>query len=280
MEKTTSFQYSDDELRRLHDTLYELLGEVARVCDRHGIAYFIIGGTAIGAHFWQGIIPWDDDIDIGMTRDNYERFLAIAPDALRPAYFLQWQATDPHVPFYFAKVRKNDTLFCENQFKDIRMHQGIYVDIFPFDKVPDSPRKERLQHRLFNFFNGSLIAKEIWQYNKLGKCQADTPRHIGWPGAVVFRLMSLLPKTLLFRLTRRVQTWYNNKPYTRCKNIATRSEWLFIDEAEHPRTVTLGPLRVTAPADLQAYLLHHYTHIEKHVPQAQRINHRPAALHF
>ena len=275
-----NYEYTADELQQLHQTLYEILGEIARVCDKCHIPYFITGGTAIGAFFWEGIIPWDDDIDIGMTRENYERFLQVAPTELRPQYFLQWVKTDPHVPFYFAKVRKNGTLFCENQFRKIPMHQGIYVDIFPFDRIPDRRWQEMLQHRVMNFFTGCYIAKEIWQYAKLGECDVEVPRPIGWPQAVVLKAVSKLPKLLLYKLVKWSQTWFNGGHHARCKNIATASEWLLVHEAEHPQTVKLGPLSVSAPADLSAYLHHHYTHLRKDWPEEQRVNHRPAQLKF
>ena len=96
------------------------------MCQKHNIPYFVIGGTAIGALYDQAILPWDDDIDIGMTRENYNKFLKVAPEELGPSYFLSWIETDPHTPYYFAKVKKNDTLFVEEMFKNVPMHPGIF----------------------------------------------------------------------------------------------------------------------------------------------------------
>lgn len=127
-------KYTAEELDLLHAELYDILGETIRVCQKHNIPYFVIGGTAIGALYDQAILPWDDDIDIGMTRENYNKFLKVAPGELGPSYFLSWIETDPHTPYYFAKVKKNDTLFVEEMFKNVPMHPGIFVDIFPFDK--------------------------------------------------------------------------------------------------------------------------------------------------
>ena len=106
-------KYTAEELDLLHAELYDILGETIRVCQKHDIPYFVIGGTAIGALYDQAILPWDDDIDIGMTRENYNKFLKVAPGELGPSYFLSWIETDPHTPYYFAKVKKNDTLFVE-----------------------------------------------------------------------------------------------------------------------------------------------------------------------
>ena len=75
-------KYNSDILRHLHSELKQTLSEVVRVCEAAGIPYFIQGGTAIGSHFFDDIVPWDDDIDLGMTRENYERFLREAPALL------------------------------------------------------------------------------------------------------------------------------------------------------------------------------------------------------
>mgnify|MGYP002915200841 CR=1 FL=1 len=71
-------QYTPEELTQLHQVLYEILEEIVRICDKHNIPYFVIGGTAIGALYDKAILPWDDDIDIGMKREDYNKFLQIA----------------------------------------------------------------------------------------------------------------------------------------------------------------------------------------------------------
>lgn len=152
-------QYTSQELEKLHEVLYEILAEVVRICTKHDIPYFVIGGTAIGALYDKAILPWDDDIDIGMKRDDYERFLRVAPEELGDAYFLSWLGTDPHTPYHFAKVKKNNTLFVEDNFKTVPMHQGIFVDIFPFDRIPDNRCLRRIQFEAVNFLKCCLIGK-------------------------------------------------------------------------------------------------------------------------
>ena len=128
-------KYTAKELDLLHAELYDILGETIRICRKHDIPYFVIGGTAIGALYDRAILPWDDDIDIGMARKDYNRFLEVAPRELGDSYFLSWIETDPHSPYYYAKVKKNNTLFVEEMFKNVPMHPGIFVDIFPFDRT-------------------------------------------------------------------------------------------------------------------------------------------------
>lgn len=123
-----------EQSRHLKEIELEILWEVDRICRENGISYFLDSGTMLGAARHGGFIPWDDDIDLGMIRDDYERFCAIAQGQLGDGYFLQTPMTDPQSPYGFAKVRKEGTVFIENASIQSR-HRGIWVDIFPYDAV-------------------------------------------------------------------------------------------------------------------------------------------------
>ena len=134
MRKQTEL-YSDKELEQLHHTELQILKEITRICQENNITFFAIYGTMLGAIRHQGIIPWDDDIDVAMLREDYDKFISIAKSELKPGYFLQHFTTDKNTSVYFAKVRKNNTVFMEKGFKNVDTHNGIFVDIFPFDPV-------------------------------------------------------------------------------------------------------------------------------------------------
>lgn len=273
--------YTPEELERLQATLYQILAEIKRICEKHGIRYFITGGTAIGAYFWGRILPWDDDVDVGMPRADYERFARIAQEEMGEDYFLQTPETDPHVPFFFMKVRMNGTEFNEGNFRKLKMHQGIYVDIFPFDRMPLSKRAERIQHEVLFFLNGLFIAKEIWQWKHCGQCDIEEPRPRGFWACLMTRiLITLLPKRLIYRLMVRTQTWFNNSRSAFYKNIITPSERVAEDDITHARLVKLGNLEVAAPRDLLQYLNNHYGKVRKDIPEEMKVNHRPYKLKF
>ena len=272
-------RYKEQELQRLQDALYETLGEVDRICRKHDIRYFVTGGTAIGAYFWQKMLPWDDDIDVGMMRSDYERFAKVAQQELGDRFFLQSPDTEPHTPFYFMKVRMNGSRFSECTFKHIDMHQGIFVDIFPFDKIPRQKWLERLQHKVVFFLNGLFIAKEIWQWKHCGRCDIPEPRKRGWLPCFFTRLLiSLLGKRTIYKMMYGVQTIFNGRNLNEVKNIITRSEHLPIADIEHTQTVALGPLQVCAPRDLLLYLNNHYGSVRKDIPDEMKVSHRPEEL--
>ena len=88
--------------------------EVDRICKKYNLRYSIAGGTLLGAIRHQGFIPWDDDLDISMPREDYDKFIKIAQQELGKKYFLQTWDTDKNFVFPFAKIRENNTLFRRN----------------------------------------------------------------------------------------------------------------------------------------------------------------------
>lgn len=271
--------YTEDELKQLHSILHEILAEIARVCELLHIQYFITGGTVIGAKFWKDIIAWDDDIDIGMKRENYNRFLKEAPQVLKKDFFLQWFGSDPHTPFYFAKVRKSNTVFQEEISRDIKMHQGVYIDIFPFDKVPDNTGVRRWQRKTALFLNSCFVCKEIWPYKYFGKCSIDGP----WKESVfhvfIKKITScILSKKTIYNLMLKVKNSYNGKQTKFYGQVMMKSEFIPSDEIDKTSMVKFGDLTVEAPFDIDAYLTRHYGKVEKFPPMEMRVTHRPVKL--
>ena len=135
---------TDEQLRRLHRAQLHIAAQVKRVCDDHGLEYFLIAGSLLGAVRHGGFIPWDDDMDLGMTRESYDRFLEVAPRELGPDHFVQTLDSDPGYGQVFTKVRLNGTALVETSSTETSAHNGIFVDIFPFDSVPEQAWKQRV----------------------------------------------------------------------------------------------------------------------------------------
>ena len=126
----------DDKLRRLQLYELEMLNTFVRICERNGLRYYLTGGTLLGAVRHNGFIPWDDDIDVAMPREDYDRFARIADGELGSEYFFQSADTDPYYFLSYAKIRKNGTTVYEERFKNARFHKGVYIDVFPLDPCP------------------------------------------------------------------------------------------------------------------------------------------------
>ena len=274
-------QYAQERLRECQLKQLAILKEIDRICQKHGILYWLDGGTLLGAKRHGGFIPWDDDIDIAMGRDDLKRFETVAPAELPASLFLQTPKSDPNNG-PIIKVRDLNSLYLEHgdDFESGYV-KGIYVDIFPFDKIPKQRWLERLQHKIVFFLNGLFIATEIWQWKHCGKCDIPEPRKRGWLPCFFTRLLiTLFSKHTIYNIMYRVQTAFNGRKLPLCKNIITKSERVPIEDVKQAQSVTLGSLQVSAPKDLLLYLNNHYGSVRKDIPDEMKISHRPEELIF
>lgn len=125
-------------LPALHSVQLNLAAVLKAICLKNEIPYFLLFGTALGAVRHKGFIPWDDDMDFGMLRSDYDRFVLSCEVELPDGYFLQTTLRDRAFGLSFAKIRKDGTLFIERGMEHPNRHQGIFVDVFPLDEVPGS----------------------------------------------------------------------------------------------------------------------------------------------
>ena len=135
-----------DSLRRVQQTELDILEVVHNICVENNLKYSIAYGTLIGAVRHHGFIPWDDDIDICMPREDYERFIKIWPSYQFDGYILQNLDTDEDFTQNFTKIRKKNTTFLQKGEEKYKYNKGIFIDIFPGDRVPNSSIKRKIQY--------------------------------------------------------------------------------------------------------------------------------------
>jgi lipopolysaccharide cholinephosphotransferase len=135
-----------------------ILKSIDKICRENNITYYIAYGTALGAVRHKGFIPWDDDVDIIMLRDDYERFCSLPKAAFPQDLFLQTVYTDPEYPLPFAKIRKNNTAYVERGREKLHMHQGIFIDIFPLDYICEG-KFAKLKQRMWAEYQWILMAR-------------------------------------------------------------------------------------------------------------------------
>lgn len=128
-------------LQRLHEVETEMLVEIDRVCRKNNINYYMIAGTLLGAVRHKGFIPWDDDMDITMSRADFKRFLEVSEKDLCPDYYIECDETNPDYWYAIPKVCKKNTVFKNIQDSGLDENIGIYIDIFMLDNVPKADSK-------------------------------------------------------------------------------------------------------------------------------------------
>lgn len=126
-------------IERLHKVDMDIVKDVVRICDEHGFRYYMLGGTMLGAIRHKGFIPWDDDIDLGMPREDYERFLAIAAEELPERLKVVNYRNDPNYMYYITRVQDTDTKVVEERIGNDNKYTCASIDIFPIDGTPNNP---------------------------------------------------------------------------------------------------------------------------------------------
>lgn len=134
----------DKLLRQLQLTQLEMLKAVDDICTDNDIRYSLYAGTLLGAVRHKGFIPWDDDLDICMSRDDYNKFIELWPKVGHKGYTLQNKENSPTFTQSFTKVRKDHTTFLQDVNEKGCYHTGIFIDIFPIDRIPDGKLKRYL----------------------------------------------------------------------------------------------------------------------------------------
>jgi len=138
----------------LQNVILNMMEYLDKLCSLNGIEYYIIGGTALGAVRHGGFIPWDDDLDIAMTRDNYNKFIRLCRSEKFDNQNFYFQQETVDWPGYFSKVRLLGTHFEENAADESVPYEkrGLFIDVFPLDNVPDGKIA-----RIWWYFCGKML---------------------------------------------------------------------------------------------------------------------------
>ncbi|WP_051608637.1 phosphorylcholine transferase LicD [Selenomonas sp. FC4001] len=177
-----------EQLRAVQLIELEMLEEVDRICKKCGIRYNIIAGTLLGAVRHGGFIPWDDDADVALLRPEYEKFYRACQKELDTSRFIfQDYRNTPGYRWGYGKLRRKGTLFLREHQEHMPYHQGIFIDIFPLDNVPDG-RWERIWHNFHCF----CIRKVLW--SEVGRV-ADK----SWLMRKWYAFLSGIPRERIFK---------------------------------------------------------------------------------
>ena len=177
---------SPSPCRALQLAELDILKRLVQLCDRYGIPYFALGGTLLGAVRHQGFIPWDDDVDIGIPREEYRRFLAIAREELAAPYAVKTFWEDADYPYYFSRV-VNARVEVADRSAIQEKRQYAWIDIFPLDGMPSGRFRRTVQkYRL-------LYARLLFQYSRFSSLVSVALPNRPLHERLLIRLGRLLP---------------------------------------------------------------------------------------
>lgn len=127
-----------------------ILKDFIKVCEKNNLRYYLVSGSCLGAVRHKGFIPWDDDIDVGMPREDYNKLVTLQSD-FQERYFIQTYKTDKKYLYNFAKIRDCETTYIENNFMTTQINHGVWLDVFPLDgfsyEYEDSEKLEKVVRR-------------------------------------------------------------------------------------------------------------------------------------
>lgn len=190
-EKIANYQVSD-KMKKIWKIELDMLEQVERICNRHGLHYFLVHGTLLGAVRHKGFIPWDDDLDIAMSRKDYDTFLQVAERELEGEISVQNMWTEPDCFFgTFTRLRNASTTGIQERDIGHDCNQGIWIDILPYDYCVQDDRRFRLKEKRINHAYLLMLAKV---YGRDGKNLFPEKRFLWKPCSM---LMRFYPHTLL-----------------------------------------------------------------------------------
>lgn len=180
-------QLNEEMLRQLQMIQLEMLIEVDRICKKYCIHYNIIAGTLLGAIRHRGFIPWDDDADVALLRPEYEKFRKVCKTELDKSRFIfQDHRNTKGYRWGYGKLRRKNTLFLREYQEHLPYMQGIFIDIFPLDGVPDNYFLRSIKN-----FECFCVRKILW--SKVGKVAEKN----FWKKQV-YKLLDMIPERNVF----------------------------------------------------------------------------------
>lgn len=144
---------------RIHDVQTEMFSVLLETMNKLNIRYYFVHGSLLGALELEDFIPEDDDIDIAIFREDYNKLLSEGNKLLPSKYFIQSSINDNY-PLSFAKMRNNQTTFWQSSIQAYNCNQGIYIDIFPIDFCPQNEWLFNIRMKLLNIRINEKIAGE------------------------------------------------------------------------------------------------------------------------
>lgn len=257
-----------DDLTDLQNKEFEILKIFVEICEKLNIKYYLVCGSVLGAVKYKGFIPWDDDIDVGMYRKEYERFCAEAPKYLPEYYFLQTWKTEPNFPYIFAKIRDLRTTFIEKSNAELNIHHGVYIDIFPLDGFPkdESEQKALVRKKIKLDFKKACVFKVNENYSVKAKVLMKLERILGYHkrvNSIVAEIESLISK------------WDVEDSQIICNHGNWQKELEYANKEQYSEGiyVSFEGLKVRIPKNYDDYLTQKYGDWRADLPEEKKKGH-------
>lgn len=253
------------DIQALRNCQLEMLKIFIEICKQNNFQYFLIHGSCIGAVRHQGFIPWDDDIDVGMPREDYEKFSKCAKEILPTHLFFQTFQTDSEYPTSFGKIRNSNTTYIEKSSKNLNINHGIYMDVFPIDGVPSGKLAQKIQ-----IIQKTIYSISISRAYSLSVCPGETAFK-RFLTKIIYLLYPDISKTVIKR-----DNLFRKYPYSSSRFVSDLGGHCDIVSKDVFGKGTIGifeGLEVVLPEKYDEYLTQTYGDYMTLPPTEQQIGH-------
>lgn len=262
----------DLQKKKIQIAILMIAKDIEAICDKYNIPYFISSGTMLGAIRHKGFIPWDDDFDIGMKRREYDRFIEICKREMdQNKYFIQDEYTEENYAFSFCKIQLNNTYFMESFSENVPIKHGIFVDVFPYDNIPNN----EIKRRVFLIKN-HLLKNILWV-----KCGYGDDEHKKKLSYKIMKTISFLYSIKRLKKQRRKLLYkYNNTSTAKSfssdypREQLNNSWFNDLKKYEFENTYFLGF------KEYDTYLTFMYGNYMQLPPESERISHTQTVVDF
>ena len=263
-----------DQLKTLQAIELENLRMLMEICEKNHLRYYLIGGSLLGAMRHKGFIPWDDDIDVGLPRPDYNRFVQIAKDYLPAHMDVKTMTSDPNYKCYFTRLinNKKKIYWDHGQYTAVI---GVWMDVFPLDGLPENPLLRKLQ--VFRV----KLNKALYKFTQIDYVSTNrTNRPFSERVLIRFAQLTRIGKLMnadkrLKKLDRALQRYdYDSSAYAwNFSGCYGKREIVPHIQLGGSRTAEFESLRVSIPEAAEDYLTSIYGDYMKLPPEDQRKSH-------
>lgn len=255
----------------LQETEMELLRQFHKVCTQLELPYFLVCGSALGAVKYGGFIPWDDDIDVAMYRQDYQIFIQKAPQLLPEGIFLQNYQSDPAFPQIYSKLRNSNATYIEKTAAKLPIHHGVFIDIFPLDGYPEKRSRQKILEMQKKIYASMLLSAYDFRRTGMGKLRHG-----------VFRFLGIHKRTarIAAAYEKRISTW----PVEESQIICNHGNWqgkLEYAPAWHygeGANAIFGGLEARVPENYHEYLTQKYGDYTQEPPKGEQKGHHECVV--
>lgn len=283
MSKQKERFYEPEILKKVQQHELAILKDFIKVCEENNLSYFGFCGTGIGALRHGGFIPWDDDIDVALLREDYEKLLQIFKRDYSDKYIIVNAEEFSGYPLMTTRITLKDSLFVEHALKKIKCPLGIFLDVYAFDNAPVDEKAFKKQGKIAWLLSKLLILKHVpFPVLPIRGIKAKLAHCVT---AMVWFFLNLfcIPHKWLYKLCEKASCKYNGEDTgfyayfsssTICKNYFTRNELFPL------RKEKFEDIEINFPNNIEVSLSRLYGNFMELPPEEKRINHFPYKLKF